>query len=912
MKHSLPVKLCSAAVVALAIVACTSAPPAPKKPSDPEAQLRAKLGIPAGAKTVIVFGQSSHLDIDWQRTFGDYYKSFVENILLQAQKQLQEQPRAFYSVAEVAYLEHHLAVHPEALAPLRAAAARGALHIVGGGLTSPDTLLPETELLLRDFLFGVRFSEDTLGIRPTAAWLPDSFGQGAAAPDLLSALGYKSVAFSRIDGAPTLPEELKDPTIAPKPGSTAAQLKRLGSADFIWRGTGGGSVLAHFMASPGLYCAGDNIDYDEPFQLPGSHLGQFRGDDPSFTDARIDSYVQAMRPYTKTPYMFIPVGCDFQPPKPRLIEYLDGYNKRRYPTTGVWAVAAPFDDYAALVSAHRSVLPVISGSLTPYYMGFYGSRAEIKRGARDAARPFFEAETFATALGAEGSSIVRAAEPDLELLALSDHHDFITGTSVDNVVKTEQLPLLAQTQAAGKAEFHRIAAAIAARIPPTRGAVDRVLAFNPAGITRSGVVQAVVPASGGSVPVRAVAGATRVPVELVAPPGSTDKTAAVRLELDDMPPFSWRTIDLLSGSATPPQHAVTLALYDETGAPASGSNVQRVVLSNGRVRAQWDRQGEFALTSLEIDGQELLTGRSFLVHDYQDDGGLWRIGSEMSDCHFQPLARSTAGESVEVLEDSKLEVRVAFRRADVTREATLAVGDAGLSLAITTGARETTTRTVSFALRGPANATFASSVPGGYAERPLQRVYSPTFWPAVAWVKFGDAVISLRQSTGARMTAPGQIELMAARDSRRDACELQGGYGTDIGVHRIEWRIDRATSVAAAAAAAQGFNRPLEVEPIALPSSAARPPLPAAMSLLQVNGDGIVSALKPADRGQGVIVRALLLPGPLTVHLPDAWVGKTLVRVDATERDRQVLGRAGATLRFDAAQDGSIPSVRLR
>ena len=43
-----------------------------------------------------------------------------------------------------------------------------------------------------------------------------------------------------------------------------------------------------------------------------------------------------------------------------LREYADGYDQRRYPETGVWAVAASFDDYAQLVSSWRDVLPDVS------------------------------------------------------------------------------------------------------------------------------------------------------------------------------------------------------------------------------------------------------------------------------------------------------------------------------------------------------------------------------------------------------------------------------------------------------------------------------------------------------------------------------------------------------------------------
>ena len=37
------------------------------------------------------------------------------------------QPRAFYSVAEMAFLQHHLETHPDQLATFQAASARGAL-----------------------------------------------------------------------------------------------------------------------------------------------------------------------------------------------------------------------------------------------------------------------------------------------------------------------------------------------------------------------------------------------------------------------------------------------------------------------------------------------------------------------------------------------------------------------------------------------------------------------------------------------------------------------------------------------------------------------------------------------------------------------------------------------------------------
>ena len=140
------------------VLACTKPPPAPP----PEAALRASLGIPPNAKRVVVFAQTSHLDIDWQETFDDYYSSWGGTIFPDARKLLDAQPRAFYSVAEMAFWQHRREVLPEERTAIVAQAKRGAGRIVGGGLPSPDTLLPETELIARDDLYGAKFSEDIL------------------------------------------------------------------------------------------------------------------------------------------------------------------------------------------------------------------------------------------------------------------------------------------------------------------------------------------------------------------------------------------------------------------------------------------------------------------------------------------------------------------------------------------------------------------------------------------------------------------------------------------------------------------------------------------------------------------------------------------------------------------------------
>jgi hypothetical protein len=355
---------------------------------------------------------------------------------------------------------------------------------------------------------------------------------------------------------------------------------------------------------------------------------------------------------------------------------------------------------------------------------------------------------------------------------------------------------------------------------------------------------------------------------------------------------------------------VTLALLDAQGNPTTAASATKVVLSNAHVKATFSASSRtFALTSLVVDGAEAIAQPSLLPQDYADQGGLWRTGNEMSGCTFAPQPTSLGGESVVVLGASPLSARVAFVSQTMTREASLAAGATGLEIAVTTGAAQGTTRTMSFGLAVATDAKLATSLPGGFAERPLERIYTPTFWPAVDWAKVGDWAILLRQSTGVRMSMPGEVELMAARDARAEQCDVEGGVGSDAGMHRIEWRIEHVASVADAARKAQAFDRPLSLQ-LVTSAQVATTDLPASLSLATIDGDGLVSTIKPADRGGGVVVRALLLPGPATVHLGAPFAGKALTAVDLAERDGTAAGSGANPLPLDPGQ-GTIQSFRV-
>src|SRR5262249_43219281 len=151
--------------------------------------LRQELGIPPDARRGVVISQSSHLDWDWRHTFEEYFAGplvdpvlfllpgTVDTILSDAVGLLTRfrgtGAPSYCSVAEMGSLARFVQAHPELVEPLRAVG--NDLRIVGGGVTSPDSLLPPGESFIRDYLVGKSWVDSMLGLPIRAAWLPDDF-----------------------------------------------------------------------------------------------------------------------------------------------------------------------------------------------------------------------------------------------------------------------------------------------------------------------------------------------------------------------------------------------------------------------------------------------------------------------------------------------------------------------------------------------------------------------------------------------------------------------------------------------------------------------------------------------------------------------------------------------------------------
>lgn len=792
-----------------------------------EQRLREALGIPTDARTVLLLGETSHWDPNWLFTAEEYYERRIAPILEEVFAELEHDPRRIFSIEALFFLQKYWERHPERRDLVRRLVRERRLRFTGTGITTPDTLLPATEAILRDYLYGQGWlRREGLEAEPRLAYLPDDFGHSPALPSILAALGFRHVCITRIDGMYFAGTDYRLPRSYPLPGSSADLLmNKLRTQDFVWRAEDGAEVLCHWNAF--TYFQGDmlahvgiirwmGVTFGVPWRT-GRHIAR-----------RIDGLVRKLAPLARTPYLFCPIGCDFNGPIPRLLELVDRYNETHYASSGVWVVNAGMDDYFELVEAHREKLPVLELDPNPYWMGFYASRPDAKRLINRAARKLVLAEKLAVHEG-KSAEVASELERGWEHVVVSNHHDFITGTSPERVYRAEQLPWLLDAEAHADACLARL-----------------------------------------------------VPEEEVAEPAPR--------------PPAWRL---------------------ESG---------RLRVETPSYRLVFDQRVGGCIVSAEVEGRELLSGPGNDLVMYRDSGGLWRLGHEFAGGTFRELGRASDRPArIEAREHAGLlevRIRCELGRREIERRLWFRADRPIIRMEIEGSAARQRTVTCRFPTRSGAS-SLVMNVPGGVVERPMHKLYAPTFWPARSFVH----VRSEREGWGlaafvngpacVALTSEGVLEWVALRNA---PIELAYGIlpvpahpasGSTHEAHRLDyavwltprgdWRDNHLARHVRQALRAALF--PVGARDLDAIANAA---------FTTDHPDVLVTAIKPASRGEGVIARLRSYAGARLEIVLRAARGpiRRASLCDARERDLEELTidhRGGARVPVER----SITSVRL-
>lgn len=845
-----------------------------------ESEVRACLGIPADASKVLVIAESTHWDPNWLLTSEEYYRSTVRRTLDRVIEALLAEPRRVFSLECIFFVERYWRDRPGRRELFRQLVNEGRIRFSGSGVTTPDTLIPEDELLIRDLLLGQEWLR-TNGMTPEPCllYLPDSFGHSPGLPSLLRTSGFAYAAVTRIDGMRFPGADMEPARNFPRPGSSAEHLIRSGTSDFVWRSGDGSEVLTHWMAHG--YGHGDMIASGGlsrfmglPFAWPDRRARHI--------DRRVAEYLADLERLSPTPYRLLNIGFDFVRPIPRLIELIDAWNGRHYEQTGTWLVNSTTEDYLGLVSFHSSSLPTIEFDPNPYWTGFYASRPALKSSARDLGRRLIAGDAERAIEVANGAGSTAGVEVGIDRgltasrsawwsAVVANHHDFITGTAPDRVARGEQSRILEQ--------------AIADSPWPSR----------------------------------------RTP-----------------------------TAPLIDVAGEDPLHqdpAHEKPTHEDPVVISARLREGLVVLDATWGTAVFDPQRGGTLVSLVADGVEQISGPSFALRSYTDSGGLWRMGAELHGGSWglsDDSSRHRASVTVERhghIATLKIRPVIEGRTAAVEISVDLRDPDGPIFMvrtAINAARRRTMTLAVTQQVRGSQHAQKSGSSrtlmhhPGTIVDRPGKRWYEPTFWPLHSFAATGRLVVATATPTALHQGSDGTVEVVVARTAVKEIAFgvvpvmapawglrwsaqsallafrwIDGEPRSAVRTGRILWDLVDA---------AAGRHKPAPVIEVVDVAGAGDPG--------SIN-DVEILAVKPAERGEGVIVRlrdwgAIALaarpdsrlesqPGgrPVTLRLTDSIVGEIVCAslVDGRERYVAVLEHDPRELRF--TPPGHLNSIRL-
>lgn len=141
----------------------------------------------------------SHWDREWYRTFQDFRARLVDLIDHVLELAASDPGYRFLLDGQTIVLEDYLEIRPARAEELRALCREGRVAI-GPWYVQPDSLLPSGEAHVRNLLMG-RWVGERMGEVSRVGYTPDSFGHPAQFPQLFAGFGIASFVYWRGNGS---------------------------------------------------------------------------------------------------------------------------------------------------------------------------------------------------------------------------------------------------------------------------------------------------------------------------------------------------------------------------------------------------------------------------------------------------------------------------------------------------------------------------------------------------------------------------------------------------------------------------------------------------------------------------------------------------------------------------------------
>ncbi|MBM3499195.1 MAG: hypothetical protein FJX74_11050 [Armatimonadetes bacterium] len=834
---------------------------------------------PAAGHTLHVISHT-HWDREWYLTFQQFRARLVDLIdnLLGI---LDRDPgfKVFHLDGQTIVLEDYLQIRPQNEARLREHVREGRI-LIGPWYLLNDEFLTSAESHVRNLLYGHAIAEAWGGVMKIG-YLPDQFGNIGQMPQILHGFGIDNAIFGR--------------------GYSLAVPGR--KMELIWRGPDGSEVLAHHLA----------FWYNNAQRFPA---------DPDAAVQYAQGIIGRQAPVAATRHLLLMNGVDHLEAQPDLGPVLAGLQGKLGEGTeilhstlpafieAVRAEAAPLDVHEGELREDRHC-QILAGTLSArMYLKQENARVQalLERGAE----PWSAAAWWHG--GRDERDFLRFAWKRL----LENHpHDSICGCSIDRVHE-DMLPRFAEAGDVAELVAERSAQYLADRLDtralPEGGAA--LTLFNPLGGPREevAVVEAEFLAPGAPHTVKAL-----TPEGEEAPSQVLDvrDTFVRRLDPHELPRGERvRRFRLALDAAAPGGGWNTYFLVPGGAGGVEGVTADADSLSNDRLSVVVLPGGALAVIDLENDVEYAPCN---LFQNGGDVGDEYRYIPPVLD-RLVTNAGAAATVSVEasgpVLGRLRIDTRLVIpeagtpdRRARAERTTAIPITS---WVTLTRGSRrvDIETRVTNGARDHRLRALFASGADTetahaeGHFEVVTRSIQPPADWPGASTfapqqtfvaVEDGErglailnqglpeyevlpdgertvALTLLRCVGRLSVGAEGGAEDADYNDTPGAQCEGEHTFRYAILPYRGGW------FAAGVAAEAHAFNAPLA----AAQTGAHGGPLAAAGSFVRVEPEGLVlSAVKPAEDGQSVIVRVYNPTGePIAGRVSVAGAGEAaLVRL---------------------------------
>jgi len=382
----------------------------------------------------------SHCDPGWIKTFDEYFQSQTKQILTTVVQALANDPRRKFIWAEISYFEWWWKEQtPQTQRLVRKLLAKKQLEFVTGGWVQPDeanTQLYAMEIQLQE---GHDWIRQTLGDHyiPKYGWSIDPFGYSPTMAYLLKKYGFKAMLIQRVHYA--IKKEL-------------AQRQHL---EFKWRqvwdDSGEYDIFCHVMPffsydvphtcgpDPSVCCQFDFARITKyggcPWKKPPRPITEGNVRERSLL--LLDQYLKKASLY-RSNVVIAPLGDDFryqnlEEAESQYTNYQKIFDYINANVDGVEIQFGTLSDYFE-AAMNKFDPPLLKGSFftysdvnQDYWSGYYTSRVFDKSLDRVLEQTLFAASS----LGASKLDL----QDERRALSLFQHHDGVTGTAKDHVVR---------------------------------------------------------------------------------------------------------------------------------------------------------------------------------------------------------------------------------------------------------------------------------------------------------------------------------------------------------------------------------------------------------------------------------------------------------------------------------------------